>query len=263
MATTEAMRDALGFTWDQSAVSRDIPRFSVERAVWRFHRSLPEYVWDAAVLEGNPFTYPEVQTLLDGITVGGRKISDERQILNLAEAASELGRLVKSREFQLSKQLSDRLQFLLARDEALESGHFRGEGHETLTPGVSLGSHGRYLPPATERGGENLRRIFTAGLEFLTLEIDDKFEQAVAYFLFGALQQFYYDGDKRTARYLMNGHLMSQGMDAISVPAARRQEFNAEMVNFFLHKDGTGMFGFLTSCRLAADDGVLPQNGAE
>ena len=55
---------------------------------------LPEYVWDAAVLEGNPFTYSEVQTLLDGITVGGRKISDEQQVLNLAEAANELLRLV-------------------------------------------------------------------------------------------------------------------------------------------------------------------------
>ncbi|MCM3885202.1 cell filamentation protein Fic [Frankia sp. R82] len=261
MATTEAMLGALGFTWDRSAVRRNIPRFSVERAVWRFHQSLPEYVWDAAVLEGNPFTYPEVQTLLDGITVGGRKISDERQILNLAEAANELARLVRTGEFRLSKEISDRLQFLLAREEALESGHFRGEGKETLTPGVSLGQHGRYLPPATERGGENLRRILSRGLEFLSTEIDAEFEQAIAYFLFGSLQQFYYDGNKRTARYMMNGHLMSQGMDAISVPAARRQEFNTEMVDFFRRKDGTGMFGLLTSCRLAADDGVIPPGG--
>ena len=58
--------------------------------MWRFQHTLPEYVRDAAVLEGNPFTYPEVQTLLDGITVGGRKTSDEQQVLNLAEAANEL-----------------------------------------------------------------------------------------------------------------------------------------------------------------------------
>ncbi|WP_241840001.1 hypothetical protein [Frankia sp. CcI49] len=53
---------------------------------------------------------------------------------------------------------------------------------------------------------------------------------------------------------------MSHGLDAISVPAARHQEFNAEMVEFFRHREGTGMFGFLTSCRLAADDGVLPRD---
>jgi len=252
------MLDALGFTWDRSAVRRDVPRFSVERALWRFQKSLPEYVWDAAVLEGNPFTYPEVQTLLDGITVGGRKISDERQILNLAEAANELLRLVKDREFRLAKEISDRLHYLLARDEALESGHFRGEGKETLTPGVSLGEHGRYLPPRTELGGENLRRIYHRGLEFIEAELEDEFVQAIAYFLFGALQQFYFDGNKRTSRYMMNGHLMSHEMDAISVPAARRHEFNAEMVSFFRFKDGNGMFRFLTSCRFAADEGVIP-----
>ena len=30
---------------------------------------LPEYVWDAGVLEGNPFTFPEVKTLLEGVTI--------------------------------------------------------------------------------------------------------------------------------------------------------------------------------------------------
>ena len=260
MPTMQSMTEALGYRWDQSAVPRDVPRFSVERAVWRFHRSLPEYVWDAAVLEGNPFTYPEVQTLLDGITVGGRKISDEQQVLNLAEAANELLRLVKTGEFRLDKEISDRLQYLIARDEALESGNFRGEGKEQLTPGVGLGAHGRYMPPQTQPGGENLRRIYVRGLEFIHTELGDVFEQALAYFLFAALQQFYFDGNKRTARYMMNGHLMSHGFDAISVPAARRQEFNSTMVEFFMTREGTGMFRFLASCRAEADRGVLPRD---
>ncbi|CZR83213.1 hypothetical protein CDFC105_43918 [Clostridioides difficile] len=34
-------------------------------------------------LENNPFTFPEVQTLLDGITVGGHKLSDQNQILTV------------------------------------------------------------------------------------------------------------------------------------------------------------------------------------
>lgn len=263
MPPIQPMTDALGYTWDQAAIPRDVPSFSVERAVWRFHRSLPEYVWDAAVLEGNPFTYPEVQTLLDGITVGGRKISDEQQVLNLAEAANELLQLIKRGEFRLDKEISDHLQYLIARDEALESGHFRGEGKERLTPGVGFGAHGRYMPPQTQPGGENLRRrIYARGLEFIQAELGDVFEQALAYFLFAALQQFYFDGNKRTARYMMNGHLMSHGFDAISVPAARRQEFNSGMVEFFMTKEGTGIFRFLASCRAEADQGILPQDNS-
>jgi len=82
-----ALFDTLGFQWNRDSVPREVPRASAERVVFRFHRMLPEYVWDAGVLEGNPFTFPEVKTLLEGVTVGGRKLSDQKQILNLAIGA--------------------------------------------------------------------------------------------------------------------------------------------------------------------------------
>ena len=74
----------------------------------------------------------------------------------------------------------------------------------------------------------------------------------MAYFLFGALQQFYFDGNKRTARFMMNGVLMSHGSEpghAISVPAARAREFNQEMVNFYTGRDAGRMMNFLIDCR--------------
>jgi Fic family protein len=238
----------LGFTWDRSAVPRNVTGNDVRRALWRFAKMLPGYVWDAAVLEGNPFTYPEVQTLLEGITVGGRKLSDERQILNLSESANELIRLVRSGQFRLDKPTSDQLNGLIADGEALEAGHFRGEGTVLTSVNVNMGAHGTHRPPPTEPGGENLRRIFQRGTDVILGEISDVFEQAVSYFLFAAFQQFYYDGNKRTGRYVMNGHLMSHGIDAISVPAARKQEFNTEMIDFYWQKDGTRMFRFLALC---------------
>ena len=91
--------DALGFRWDPSSVPRELPRSSLERVAFRFSRMLAEYVWDAGVLEGNPFTFPEVKTLLEGVTVGGRKLSDQEQILNLAESSKCLVDLVKGLKF--------------------------------------------------------------------------------------------------------------------------------------------------------------------
>jgi hypothetical protein len=237
--TTTDLADALGFTWDRSDVPRNITGSDVRRAVWRFGKMLPGYVWDAAVLEGNPFTYPEVQTLLEGITVGGRKLSDERQILNLSESANELSRLVQSGLFRIDKPTSDKLNGL---------GHFRGEGTVFTTVSVNMGAHGTHRPPPTEPGGENLRGIFQRGTDAIAEQVPGIFEQAVGYFLFAAFQQFYYDGNRRTGRYVMNGHLMSHGIDAISVPAARKQEFNTEMIDFYWQKDGTRMFRFLASC---------------
>lgn len=93
--------NALGFRWDRPVVPASIPAYSIERICFRFHKMLPEFVWDASVLEGNPFTFPEVKTLLDGVTVGGRKVSDQEQVLNLAGSPRQLLAMVRSRQFSL------------------------------------------------------------------------------------------------------------------------------------------------------------------
>jgi hypothetical protein len=98
--------------------------------VFRFQRSLPQYVWEAGVLEKNQLTLPEVKPLVEGVTVGGRKVSDLQQILNLAEGCRQLLHIVKQREFKLDKASFCSLHALIARNEALEWGHFRGEGRE-------------------------------------------------------------------------------------------------------------------------------------
>lgn len=251
-----ALFDALGFRWDRSAVPTSVPSHSMERACFRFHKMLPEFVWDASVLEGNPFTFPEVKTLLDGVTIGGRKVSDQEQVLNLAESSKRLLAMVKSGQFELSKPVFTELNGIVARKEALEWGLFRGEGLETnYTPEVGLGEPGRHTPLPTLPGAPELNRVFREGIA--ALHECEPFERATAFFLFGALQQFFFDGNKRTSRFMMNGVLMSHGIDAISVPAAKAQEFNEKMVRFYVSKDATEMLDFLAGCHPAAA-AILP-----
>lgn len=240
--------DSVGFRWTRDANLFNVACVSVERAVFRLHRMLPQYVWDAGVLEGNPFTFPEVKTLLDGVTVGGRKLSDQEQIANLAESSKHLLNLVKTRQFSLNKATFCELHGIVARNEALEWGHFRGEGKEThFTPDVALGAEQRYTPPATDPGALLLNKIFNSGLQALE-GMPNPLERGIAFFLFGALQKFFFDGNKRTSRFMMNGLLMSQGIDAISIPAARVQEFNTKMVDFYLTRDATAMMQFVVDC---------------
>jgi Fic family protein len=240
---------ALGFNWSRLKTLDAISTHSIERVTFRFHQMLSVFVWDASVLEGNPFTYPEVKTLLDGVSVGGRKISDQEQVLNLAESSKHLLALVKASKFKLDKATFTELHSLVARNEALEWGHFRGEGKEiSYTPDVALGEQGRYTPLPTLTGAPDLNRVFLQGVEELNNQVAHPFEKALAFFLFGALQQFFFDGNKRTSRFMMNGILMSAGIDAISVPAAKVQEFNEKMVRFYLNKDATEMMEFMVGC---------------
>ncbi|MBE7526949.1 MAG: cell filamentation protein Fic [Burkholderiales bacterium] len=248
--------DVLGFQWDRSAVPVSIPSYSVERVCFRFHKMLPEFVWDASMLEGNPLTFPEVKTLLDGITVGGHRISDQEQVLNLAESSRRLLAIVKSGQFELSKLVFTELNGIVARNEVLEWGVFRGEGQEkNYTPDVALGEHGRYTPLRTLSGAPELNQVFYDGVT--ALQACAPFERATAFFLFGALQQFFFDGNKRTSRFMMNGVLMSHGIDAISIPAAKAREFNEKMVRFYLSKDATEMMAFLASCHPETEEILL------
>jgi len=242
--------DALGFCYHRAALPAAPAPLSLERVCFRFYKQLPEFVWDAAVLEGNPFTFPEVKTLLDGITVGGRKLTDQEQVLNLAHSTRRLLALVKSGQFALNKTTFTELNALVARNEALEWGIFRGEGQEQhYSPQVALGEHGRYSPLPTQAAAPELNRVFAQGIA--ALQPCPPLERALAFFLFGALQQFFFDGNKRTSRLMMNGILLVHGMDALSIPAAAAQAFNEKMVQFYLTKNADDMMQFLLTCHPA------------
>lgn len=246
--SSESIFSALGMSWDRNVIPPLVSTHERARVVFRFKHMLSEFVWDASMLEGNPFTYPEVKTLLDGVTVGGRRLSDQEQILNLIASSNRLLDLVKSGSFVLDKATFVELNALVARNEALEVGGFRGEGKEVYySPPVALGEHGRYQPLPTEPGAPQLNKAFERGLVALKA-ISSDFERGIAFFLFGALHQFFFDGNKRTSRFMMNGILMGAGIDAISVPAARAAEFNQKMVRFYLQKDATEMMAFMVSC---------------
>lgn len=153
---------------------------------------LPEFVWDASVLEGNPFTFPEVRTLLDGVTVGGRKVSDQEQVLNLAESSKRLLTLVRSQAFRLDKVQFCELHALVARNEALEWGLFRGEGTEqSYPPDVALGEQGRHTPLATRAGAPALNDCFDQGLRALERDVAHPLERALAFFCLGRYSSFF------------------------------------------------------------------------
>ena len=47
---------------------------------------------------------------------------------------------------------------------------------------------------------------------------------------------------------MMNGSLMMEGIDAVSIPAMRAAEFNSKMVEFYTTRDATRMMGFVLEC---------------
>lgn len=237
-----------GLLWEPFEVDRIKPS-TVDRARHRFRAQLPELIWNAAALEGNTFTLPEVRTLLEGVTVGGKRLEDEIQIIALSEAYNRLDEMVGRGEFSLTKEVSDELHALVARHEAIESGNFRGEGSVTGGGTVRLANGGYVDGFATGEGGAALRERLENLLHYLG-GVGDPRRRALIYFASATRSQYYFDGNKRTARLMMAGELMSSGYDAVSVPYSRKLEFNNALDRLFAEDDATELLRFLGTCNL-------------
>lgn len=246
---SRAQHEMTGISWDAAAIDLDEIRPSeLTRARSRFRSRLPELIWNAAALEGNTFTLPEVRTLLDGVTVGGKRLHDEEQILALSEGYSTLDRLLEHGGFDLTREVSNRLHGLIARHEALDAGLFRGEG--SVTGGGTVRRAGSGHTDGRDHGenGDLLIERFDRTVDYVQNEIPDPRMSALVYFAAATRHQFYFDGNKRTARLMMSGILMRAGFDAVQVPYARKLEFNLALDRLFRDDDATELIAFLATC---------------
>lgn len=209
-----------------------IPAYEVKTLIYLAKKNLPDTIYNMANLEGNTYTYPEIQTLLDGITIGGHKVSEEQQIYDLKKSWEYLFSIIQS-PMELNKDLFNRFNDIIAKNEALISGKFR-------TGQVRIGGT-EYMPPKAD----DLSIIFSTELEHIITRCNSKTELSLELFLFGALSQFYFDGNKRTGRMVANSILLSEGQGILNIKAKDKLEFNTLMVEFYDTLEADNICGFL------------------
>ena len=90
------------------------------------------------------------------------------------------------------------LHSFVAREEALKWGVFRESS-------VNIGGTDYQVPHA-----DLLKKLFKDGIKEIK-KINHPIVKAITMFLFAAKCQFFYDGNKRTARLMMNGILIEAG----------------------------------------------------
>ncbi len=205
------------------------------KALMLAQRQLSELVYDAVNLEGINITLPEVQTLLEGITVGGHKLSDQQITTNQGKAWRTLFTWIKTDQFEVSAHKACELHAIAGKEEALEWGQFR-------TGSVMIAGTD-YQPPAADQLPEQFNKMLAA-----LSELDDVYDRAIHLFLSMARNQFFYDVNKRMGRFMMNGYLLNQGFPAINLPAKRQLEFNQLMLDFYPSGDQAAMNKFMRSC---------------
>lgn len=198
-------------------------------------REVPSLVYEAVNLEGVAMTLPEVQTILDGVTVGGHKISDQNMVINQANTWERIFELIDEDSFEFTKPIALKLHKIAGKEEAFEWGVFR-------TGNVSI-SGSDYEPPSAEQLDEIWLKT-ESEIELTT----DVYDKAISAFLKMARAQFFWDVNKRMGRFMMNGILLNEGYPIINVPVKRQLEFNTLMLEFYSSNNMKGMNQFLRSC---------------
>ncbi len=205
------------------------------KAMMLARRQLSELVWDAVNLEGIHFTLPEIQTLLEGITIGGHRISDQQIALNQVDAWRMLFGWIDSDEFELSIEKTCALHSIAAKNDALEWGSFRSGG-------VTIAGT-EYMPPEAQK-----LPILFDNMVKEAFCLADIYDQAIFVFLTMARTQFFYDVNKRMGRFMMNGLLLNAGFPPINLPAKHQLEFNRLMLEFYASGQQQPMNAFLRTC---------------
>lgn len=202
----------------------EIPRIGKKEAFNELQKSLPLVAWDSATLEGYNFTYPEVQTILSGYSVGGHRISDVEEVKGIGNGWFRTLEAIKNEE-NITKSLICDINKKLSGSFSIEPGVFRTDssvngGGTVRTP------EGTYSAP--QQGLDELWESF---------QFNDPLEQALLRFPFMALAQFFFDGNKRTSMMTLNVDLVQIGYSPITVPGTRTHEWNVALTELFMRLD--------------------------
>lgn len=223
-----------GMHWTIGAFDFDIPFIGdTEKATYIFNQNLVDITWNCMrTLEQNPSTLPQTRTILNGKSVEGLDVNDLLQVKNYGDGAKELVRLLRAGEFSIDIETASALHRYVGYKDALEWGTLRN---------LNTGIHDvEYVPPSFEK----LPMLAKDGFDFLTSEVRDPKEQAIAVFLFMARTQFFFDANKRTASLMMNGCLMLNGYWPITVLNQESVEFHQKLGQFYETGNANDMMAF-------------------
>ncbi|MDR0454383.1 MAG: Fic family protein, partial [Deferribacteraceae bacterium] len=155
--------------------------------------------WDENIycgmrMENRNVTFPQTQTILNGVNVGSVALSDIQAILNMRDAWKYL---LDTIDEPLSIAYICKLNEYISRNESLAWGVLR-----TGTVGISGVSYTPPIPNEKEVS-EELADILVAD--------GTNTEKSINVFLWGAKKQLFWDGNKRTSLLAANKLLLAGG----------------------------------------------------
>ena len=194
---------------------KDKYNMTLEQNVFLAKRNIVDNVYANAKMEGLNITFPQTQTILDGVNVQELKLDEIQCVLNLRDAWRFV---INNIEIEFNLEFICKVNEHVARNESLEWGKLR-------TGNVSI-SGTEYIPeiPKKEKITNEINRIN---------EITNVTERAIEYMLYGMRTQLFWDGNKRTSTICANAIMIKNGKGIIKVADKHLKEFNELLTEYY------------------------------
>ncbi|GHV70647.1 hypothetical protein AGMMS49928_19230 [Spirochaetia bacterium] len=179
-------------------------------------------------MENRNVTFPQTQTILNGVNVGSVTLDDIQAILNMRDAWKYTLDTIAG---PLSLSVLCKMNGYISRNESLEWGVLRS-GSVGIS-GVS------YTPPVPVQ--EKVEKELAVILE----AEKSATEKALDLFLWGTRAQLFWDGNKRTSLLSANKLLVSSGRGMLTIAEGNMADFNTLLTAWYETGDGEPLKGFL------------------
>ena len=209
-------------------IFQDKYKLTAEQSRFLAKKKWDENVYCGMRMENRAVTFPQTQTILNGVNVPGVQLDDIQAILNMRDAWRYL---MDSIDEPLTVDYICKLNEFIARNEALVWGKLR-----TGTVGISGTDH---KPPVPEH--ESVK----AELEEIMTADTTATEKALNAFAWGARGQFFWDGNKRTSLTVANKILLSAGAGVLTITDKHMEKFNALLLDFYNTGEAEALKAFL------------------
>ena len=190
---------------------------SPEQSLFLAKKKWDENVYCGMKMENRAVTFPQTQTILNGVNVPNVQLDDIQAILNMRDAWKFLLSTINE---EVTFEYWCKLNEYIARNEALEWGKLR-----TGSVGIS-GTDYEPPIPTKEKTIEELENILSASDASAT-------DKALEAFTWGARGQFFWDGNKRTSLMLANKILISSGSGIMTITDKHMEQFNTLLLNYY------------------------------
>ena len=210
-------------------VFQDKYKLTAQQNLFLAKKKWDENVYCGMKMENRAVTFPQTQTILNGVNVPNVQLDDIQAILNMRDAWKFLlGTVSEPVTFDYWCKLNE----YIARNEALEWGKLR-----TGSVGIS-GTD--YEPPIPDKDKT------VAELEEILKNADaSTTDKALAAFTWGARGQFFWDGNKRTSLMLANKILILGGAGIMTITDKFMEQFNGLLLDFYNTGESEALKKFL------------------